>query len=185
MIAHRLFAEFAAGHGQYGERLRQQVLHSEVVEGRKTSRCVRSPLAPNRDEDAGRAGARAAGHATWLLHARRNPFAWRRGSCQRRWRPCRERKRAKSAAVSTFAGTACSTAASTVQRPSPESSTRPVKEASCGSAGKRRRGQVQRPARGDDDCRAARLRRYPRRRDRFLSGLRPSSPACRRISKPA
>src|SRR5271154_710877 len=37
----------------------------------------------------------------------------------------RERKRANSAAVSTSAGTASSIAALTVQRPSPESSTKP------------------------------------------------------------
>src|ERR1700730_11551298 len=36
---------------------------------------------------------------------------------------CRERKRSKSEAARTLAGTAPSTAASTVQRPSPESST--------------------------------------------------------------
>src|SRR4029079_15478734 len=44
----------------------------------------------------------------------------------------RERKRAKCAAVNTSAGTASSIAALTVQRPSPESSTKPEYSASCG-----------------------------------------------------
>jgi hypothetical protein len=46
---------------------------------------------------------------------------------------CRERNRVNSAVVSTLAGTASSIAASTVQRPSPESWTKPEKSFNCGS----------------------------------------------------
>jgi hypothetical protein len=46
----------------------------------------------------------------------------------------RDAKRAKSAAVSTSAGTPSSTAAMAVHRPSPESETRPAKPSSWGEA---------------------------------------------------
>ncbi len=61
----------------------------------------------------------------------------------------RDSKRAYSAAVSTCAGTPSSMAASTVQRPSPESETRPAKPASEGSLRQRLGRQVQQ-LRGDD-----------------------------------
>ena len=60
----------------------------------------------------------------------------------------REVKRSNSAAVSTGAGTASSIAALIVQRPSPESETRPANFASSGSLDQRRGGQVEQP-RGD------------------------------------
>ena len=60
----------------------------------------------------------------------------------------RELKRSYSAAVSTGAGTASSIAALIVQRPSPESETRPANFASAGSSSKRRGRQVEQP-RGD------------------------------------
>ena len=52
-------------------------------------------------------------------------------------------------AVMTGAGTPLSIAASTVQRPSPESETRPAKSSSCGRAGEGVGGQVDEP-RADD-----------------------------------
>ena len=79
-------------------------------------------------------------------------------------------KRSKSAAASTCAGTASSIAASSVQRPSPESDTRPAKRSSVGSRGERRRGQVEEP-RGDDAAAPPDL--GDRRRGRSRTGSTP------------
>ena len=59
----------------------------------------------------------------------------------------RELKRSYSAVVSTGAGTASSIAALIVQRPSPESDTRPAKLASAGILEQRGRRQVEQPRR--------------------------------------
>ena len=57
----------------------------------------------------------------------------------------RDSKRANSAALSTGAGTPSSIAACSVQRPSPESDTRPAKFAEVGSSRSARGGQVEQP----------------------------------------
>ena len=69
---------------------------------------------------------------------------------------CRERNRANSEAVSTSAGTASSIAACTVQRPSPESWTKPVYSSSCRVLGQRHGRQVEQP-RADDAAAAPEL----------------------------
>src|SRR5207249_4799676 len=63
------------------------------------------------------------------------PNSYRMADSSRSWNSAspREAKRSKSAAARTCAGTASSIAASSVQRPSPESDTRPAKRASVGS----------------------------------------------------
>src|SRR5437867_977411 len=63
------------------------------------------------------------------------PNSKRIADSRRSWKSASplEAKRSKSAAASTCAGTASSMAASSVQRPSPESDTRPAKRASVGS----------------------------------------------------
>ena len=57
----------------------------------------------------------------------------------------RESKRVKSAALITGAGMPSSIAACSVQRPSPESETRPAKFESSGFSRKRRGGQIEQP----------------------------------------
>src|SRR5262245_14890275 len=85
---------------------------------------------PEEDE---RVGARPrhlrASFSTWPPNSKRiaeSTRSWKSAS------PC-EARRSKSAAASTCAGTPSSMAASSVQRPSPESDTRPAKVPSVGS----------------------------------------------------
>src|SRR5262249_25860750 len=86
-----------------------------------------------RAEENQRVGARRA-HLP-AAFSRCPPNSKRMAESRRSWNAAspREPKRSNSAAARTCAGTASSTAASSVQRPSPESDTRPVNRSRLGS----------------------------------------------------
>ena len=80
---------------------------------------------------------------------RRSRGASRTAACRANSAWPREAKRENSAALSTYAGTPSSIAACSVQRPSPESATRPAKRLELRIGGERGRRDVQQ-LRGDD-----------------------------------
>src|SRR5213076_899841 len=100
------------------------------VEGRKDLLVGEVAARPEDDEPVGARRAHLPGpFSTWP------PNSNRMAESRRSWKSASplEAKRSRSAAARTCAGTASSIAASSVQRPSPESDTRPVKLASVGS----------------------------------------------------
>ena len=89
-------------------------------------------VAARAEEDEGVGPARAHVPAPFSTCP---PNSRRMAESARSWKSAspRDAKRSNSAAASTWAGTASSIAASSVQRPSPESATRPAKRSSVGS----------------------------------------------------